>query len=258
MRRLLRSLLLRAARTGPGKRAIASVIVADPELASRPMRMATATRSRFADVESWPERLDGFEDLAFLFTSSPLNAGVVSMTIAEAAYLYRLVHGLGRATVAEIGRFQGGSTLIIASALAPGSRLFSYDTHVRRMPDYTGAEMDKAVRETLRRYGLADRVELLVEDSTHAIPPGPCDLVFVDGDHTYAGVRADYDHWRAHVKSGGHLLLHDAVCRGVLTTGEESVVQLVAEITRDDAADWEPRAGADSLAHFVRRCTDAS
>jgi len=252
MRRLLRSLLLRAARTGVGRRTIASVIVAEPELAARPMRMATATRSRFADVESFPQRLDGFEDLAFLFTSSPLNAGIVSMTIGEAAYVYRLAHGLGRATVAEIGRFQGGSTLIIASALAPGSRLCSYDTHLRRTPDYTGADMDAALLETLQRYDLADRVELVVEDSTRAIPPGPCDLVLVDGDHTYAGVRADYEHWRPYVRSGGHVLFHDAVCRGVLTTGEESIARLVDEIESDDALYFDRRIGADSLAHFVR------
>lgn len=220
------------------------------------MRMATATRSRFAHVDTWPEAINGFEDLAFLFTSSPLNMGIVSMTIAEAAYLFRLVKSLGRSTVAEIGRFQGGSTLIIAGALAPGSTLHSYDTHQRRSPDYTGADMDAALEDALRRYSRREAVHLRVEDSKAVEDPPLCDLVFIDGDHTYAGVRADFVHWRSHIRPGGHLLFHDAVFRGVLTSGEHDSARLMEEIVRDDGAYFEAWAGADSLAHFVR--TDVS
>jgi predicted O-methyltransferase YrrM len=253
LKRLLRRVVLALAQTPAARRLIASVIVDEPSLAVRPMRMATSSRSRFTCVDEWPQRLDGFEDLAFLFTSSPLNMGIVSMTIAEAAYLYRLVTDLPEgAHVVEIGRYQGGSTFVIASALPSGGTLVSYDTHVNRTADYTGAEMDHALREALRRYGCADRVQLLVEDSTGAAG-GSSDLIFVDGDHTYAGVRADYDHWSDRVKPGGHLLFHDAVLRGELSSGEADSARLVAEIARDDADRFESLSGADSLAHFRRR-----
>jgi len=252
VKRALRRSLWTAAHPGLGRRAIASVIVQDATLALRPMRMATATSSRFASVETWPDSIRGFEDLAFLFTSSPLNMGIVSMTFAEVAYLFRLVRSLRSATVAEIGRYQGGSTLVIAAALGSGGRLYSYDTHRRRTPDYTGADMDAALADVLKRYGLAEGVNLLVEDSTAAEPPGACDLVFVDGDHTYEGVRADYEHWRGYVRPGGHLLFHDAVLRGVLSSGEPDSARLVREIEHDDGGAFERREGADSLAHFVR------
>jgi predicted O-methyltransferase YrrM len=251
-KQLLRRLLLGIARSSMGERMIASVLVHEPQLAVRPLRMATAGRSRFARVDAWPERLDGFEDLAFLFTSTPLNMGIVSMTIGEGAYLFGLVRRLGPGTVVEIGRYQGGSTVIAAAALAPGGRLYSYDTHGRRTDDYTGSDMDAALSDTLRRYGRADNVVLLVEDSATTEVPGPCDLILVDGDHTYRGVRADYEHWRPHLRAGGHLLLHDAVRNGRLSTGEESVARLVAEIERDDAVYFERRQGVDSFAHFVR------
>ena len=39
---------------------------------------------------------------------------------------------------------------------------------------------------------------------------GPVDLVFVDGDHAEAATRLDWELWRPHVVSGGHLVFHDA------------------------------------------------
>lgn len=38
---------------------------------------------------------------------------------------------------------------------------------------------------------------------------GPVDLVFVDGDHTYAGARGDIETWWAHLKPGGLMAIHD-------------------------------------------------
>lgn len=252
LRRFAGRLLHAGAASPVGRRLLASVIFHDPSLALRPMRMATATRARFAYVPRWPSSLDAFEDLAFLFTSSPLNMGIVSMTFAEAAYLFRIVRSLGAATIVEIGRFQGGSTTIIATAMAPGSTLYSYDTHLRRTETYTGADMDRALLETLRRYGRDVGVRLLLEDSASAALVGPCDLIFVDGDHTYSGVRTDYEHWRDALRPGGHLLFHDAAFDGILSTGEGDSVRLVAEIERDDGRWFERREGADSLVHFVR------
>ena len=64
-----------------------------------------------------PIALDGFEDLTFLFTSTILAHGVASLRLDEAAFLYRLVRDTQPETVVEIGRYRGGSTVIIAAAL---------------------------------------------------------------------------------------------------------------------------------------------
>jgi hypothetical protein len=39
---------------------------------------------------------------------------------------------------------------------------------------------------------------------------GPVDLVFIDGDHSEAGVRADWDGWHGFVEPGGAVVFHDA------------------------------------------------
>ena len=39
--------------------------------------------------------------------------------------------------------------------------------------------------------------------------PGGWDIIFVDGNHTREGVRADYETYKGMVRSGGWLVLHD-------------------------------------------------
>ena len=83
-------------------------------------------------------------------------------------------------------------------------------------------------------------------------PSRPCALIFVDGDHTYDGARADYVRWRELVAPGGDILFHDAVDVGGYGNHYPGITRLVAEIERDDAS-LERQPDAGSIAHFMRR-----
>ncbi len=219
------------------RRLFAEIAVADRERRGSDLR----------HVREWPDRLDGFEDLTFLFTSTILAHGVASLRLDEAAYLYRLVHGSQPPTAVEIGRFRGGSTVIIATALEHGV-LHSYDLDTRQGRD--GKELDRQLAGVLERYGLAERVQLHVADSRSAEPPTEAiDLLFVDGDHSETGVRADFEHWSPRLRPGGHLLFHDAVDAPdfvpPFAAGPARVIEGIG-------AGYEQQAGAGSLAHFVR------
>ena len=206
---------------------------------------------RFADAR-WPAQATGFEDLDFLFTSSQLDHGIASLRFDEAAFLFRTVRSLGRATIAELGRFKGGSTFLIAVAMAPGSELWSYDLHVEAPAGTTGEALDADLVAALERYDLGG-VHVIVGDTrTVDPPPSPLDLLFVDADHRYAGARADFERWRAFVRPGGHVLLHDAVDTGGWGTTYPGVRRLVAEIERSRGP-FERADGAGTIAHFVRR-----
>jgi predicted O-methyltransferase YrrM len=241
LRHLVKQALGAAGRTGVGKNLVNAAVKADP--GSR----------RYTTVEQWPESLEGFEDLAFLFSSNQLSHGIASLQLDEAALLYRLArHVSPGAAVAEIGRFKGGSTLLLASALPEGAELWSYDLHLALREDLSGPELDRELSEALARFGLSERVHLLVADSRVADPPPrPCELVFVDGDHSYEGARADYERWREQVAPGGHLLFHDAVDTGGYGNHYPGVVRLMAEVSANPELERQPDAG--SIAHFVRR-----
>ena len=241
LRDSLKRVAARAGRSTVGKNLIHATVLEDPG------------RARYSNVERWPERLEGFEDLAFLFSSNQLSHGIASLQLDEAALLYRLArHVSPGAAVAEIGRFKGGSTLLLAGALPEGAELWSYDLHVALRADLSGPDLDRELGAALERFGLSDRVHLLVADSRVAEPPPrACELVFVDGDHTYEGARADYERWRTLVAPGGHLLFHDAVDTGGYGNHYPGVVRLMSEVTADRELERQPDAG--SIAHFVRR-----
>jgi predicted O-methyltransferase YrrM len=237
VRERLKHLVRSAGRTAAGRNLIHAAVLRDP------------STMRFRNVEQWPERVRGFEDLAFLFSSNQLNHGVASLQIDEAALLYRLARDARDGPFAEIGRFKGGSTVIFASALPDGAELWSYDLHVALRPDMPGAALDAELRDALTRLGLAEKVHLVVADSRTVDPPSQSiEVLFVDGDHTYEGASADFERWGAFVRPGGHVLFHDAVDTGGYGNVYPGVARAVAEI----GDGWTRVDGAGSIAHFVK------
>ena len=247
---LARSVVGRFARTELGRRTISWLALADPEQAMATVAWLAARDSGFANVQTWPESVRGFEDLAFLFSSNRANMGIASLALDEAAYLFRIAREPGIETIVEIGRFRGGSTFLIAAAMGERARLYSYDTHGKLgAPD----RADEPLRGALSRYGLDSRVEIVVADSTTAEAPAtPCDLVFIDGDHSYAGARADFEHWRDFLRPGGHLLFHDAAHERPFVSAYEGSVAVAEEIAREEAHSFRRVPAPGSLADFVR------
>ncbi len=246
LRSLVARPVLSAARSTWGSRVVGQTVKW-----SMTLTVDVAPDASFAGVECWPERLAGFEDLDFLFTSTPLDYGIAQLRFDEAAFLYRTARNAPPGVVAEIGRYRGGSTLLLAAAVPEGGRVVSYDAYA--VPGVDGAALDAELSRALDRYGLLERVELAVADSKTVAPPGECEVVLVDGDHTYEGVRADYDHWKTHVVAGGHLLFHDAPDPTSATAvGCEPVGRLVREIERDDRELFRRAGQVGSIAHFIR------
>jgi len=103
----------------------------------------------------------------------------------------------------------------------------------------------KATGVTESRIGSANRRSASVTSP----PPGELALLFIDGDHSYEGAKADFDRWSAFVRPGGHMLLHDAVDTG----GYGNVYPGVARLAGEIGAGWVRQPGAGSIAHFVKR-----
>jgi predicted O-methyltransferase YrrM len=239
IRSTTRRALLLAARSGFGTRALHLIAALGPRI---------NRGAWYSTVDAWPAELRGFDDLAFLFSSNQLHHAIISMSVHEGALLWRRAHGLRDGTVAEIGRSKGGSTLLLAAALGEGSHVYSYDLHVKAT---AGAVSDAELRTVLERYGLADRVTLVVGDSrTAEPPPAPCELVLVDGNHSYEGVRADFEAWHDRVCPGGHMLFHDAV-GGQLSRPHDGVIRFVEELERQGRG-FVRRDAAGTLVDFER------
>jgi len=194
-------------------------------------------------------RVEGFHDLVPLFTCHAATRGFVQLDLDEGAHLYRLALEAAKRSpaprVLEIGRAKGGSTLIMAAGIGQAGKVISADL---TPPD------DAYLRNLLSKAGLADRVELLVGDSRKMpLPEGLFDLVFIDGDHEYEGVKADWGRVKKLARAGADALFHDAGCGRALAHPFPGCARLVSEIATAEAAAWLRRADVGSLAHFVKK-----
>jgi predicted O-methyltransferase YrrM len=67
-------------------------------------------------------------------------------------------------------------------------------------------------KHVTRKARAADRVRFVKRLSPQAAEtiPGEVDFLFVDGDHSLAGIRCDWETWAPRIRTGGILALHDS------------------------------------------------
>ena len=157
------------------------------------------------------------------------------LTTADARLLYALAHhGPQRGAVVEIGSAWGRSTVVLASASkrAARERVYAIDPHtgdpwwlarVSRDPSSdlvadglmaSGASFSSLddFRAAPRRFDVEDYVSPVVATSNEAaeqLDTGPIRLLYVDGLHSYEGVRDDIKNWVPRVVKGGIIVFDD-------------------------------------------------
>lgn len=147
-----------------------------------------------------------FADLAWLFTSNNQNRGILRQNFDEAALLWRAVRA-SRGPILEIGRRHGGSTVLLINASA-GRPVTSIDL---------APAHNEACEAAFQEIAASDptRIELVVGDSRKPMSGRTWGFMFVDGDHTYEGVKADVcAHWNELRETDGvaaSVVFHDAV-----------------------------------------------
>jgi predicted O-methyltransferase YrrM len=130
----------------------------------------------------------------------------------ESALLAELARGRRRAV--EVGVYEGSSALVLARALPLDAELHLVEPFGTGMEFWEPADeyAVKAVvaRATRRRGG--PQVHWHVQTSEDAASGwlAPVDLVFIDGDHSEAACRLDWELWSPHVAPGGVVIFHDA------------------------------------------------
>ena len=134
--------------------------------------------------------------------------------VEESAWLYRAAGD--RARIVEIGSFRGKSAVMLAKGSAGvGGRLLCIDPHINAI----GTEKTRFSRSdhdvfvaTITRHAVADRVTKWTKTSAEAaaVYDGqPIDLLWIDGDHSYRGIKSDLSMWKRYVRVGGMVAAHD-------------------------------------------------
>ncbi len=136
----------------------------------------------------------------FLHSKTTIPTEFMRMEPWEGEYLFMLA-ARAKQGVVEIGRFNGGSLFLMASA-NDQVPLYSVDI---------APQNDDLLKSLLEGHEIGANANIIVGDSqnTKYDEIGPVDLLFVDGDHSYVGCTKDLENWFEKVVPGGHIVLHD-------------------------------------------------
>lgn len=114
------------------------------------------------------------------------------------------------ATVAvEIGVFEGVNTVVIGKTIKSAGKLYGIDPFFRGR---LGVCFHKYITKlNLRRNKVSEKVVLIEKLSTEAVSDVPVsfDFIFIDGDHSYEGIKNDWEQYSHKVVKGGIIALHD-------------------------------------------------
>jgi predicted O-methyltransferase YrrM len=181
-----------------------------------------------------------FDELFWLFNCDRDNRDIIRMDFDEAATLYQLAKHLGPGPVRglEIGRWDGGSTFLIAAALPEDGKLISIDKDLK-------SELKAKTR--LAEHGLHTKVAFITANSDDVNPCGPYDFIFIDGDHSYDGVKRDHLRFGAHVRVGGFIAHHDMARERKNATQMKGPAQLRSEIIANNSLQLYHEKGSLSI-----------
>jgi predicted O-methyltransferase YrrM len=117
----------------------------------------------------------------------------------------------GRRRLAEIGVYQGVTTSCLASVMSPQGRYFAIDPYP---PGRMGVNFDSWIASNEVSRGAKGSVHWIRAIGAEAarnpqVQSEPFDFLFIDGDHSYEGLRSDWEAWRPLIAPGGIVGLHD-------------------------------------------------
>jgi hypothetical protein len=128
------------------------------------------------------------------------------------------------AVILEIGTWSGRSAVVeLRGALA------AHHSHGKPLPQFYGIDVDPGAtirtHDTLSKAGLQDHVLIYHGNLAAFIQDVPIvpTMVFVDGDHTYQGVRSDLRLLRGFLQPGTPVFCHDYYLDGVRQAVAESI-----------------------------------
>ncbi|MBI5364755.1 MAG: class I SAM-dependent methyltransferase [Planctomycetes bacterium] len=169
--------------------------------------MNPPTIARSASADPWSELLDTVESVEGWLARSEARL------LAELAGTIAPPH-----CALEIGNYRGRSTVALGLGArgGKGARVYSVDPHhefIGARGGRFGGEDQAQLYANLARTGVGPQVNVVGLDSiaaARAWSSANVALFFVDGDHRYEAVRADFEAWRPHMAPRAQVLFDDA------------------------------------------------
>jgi predicted O-methyltransferase YrrM len=155
-------------------------------------------------------------------------------TEAERDCLVR--HAAGRKRLAEIGVWHGVTTRLLRKAMSPNGILFAIDPFPVGRLRFSAQRVVARLGVNRIRNGQAAWLRMAGADACKepSVLAGPIDFLFIDGDHTYDGLKGDWEGWNGLIASGGVIGLHDSRPTPTRPIHDAGSVRYTAEVISKD------------------------
>lgn len=139
------------------------------------------------------------------------------ISFEEAIYLYFLAKNVREGSIVEVGSYRGRSTVFLGRGSIDGQSIpvYAVDPHkdfVGVLGGVFGPKDRTAFYKAMLTNDCSEIVSLINLSTEFFVSSWkePVSLLWVDGDHSYAGVKRDVDCWLPHLQSGGIIAFDDA------------------------------------------------
>lgn len=144
---------------------------------------------------------------------SPFPPGQIRSEIS--AFITRVARRKPQ-TVLEIGAGEGGTLMLLAMAAAPDATIISVDLPHGAFgggPSWKGIYFERFAVSSQRMHLLRvnSHAPTTLQRVREILADRQLDVLFIDGDHTYRGVKADWEMYGPLVARDGLVGLHDIV-----------------------------------------------
>jgi predicted O-methyltransferase YrrM len=130
--------------------------------------------------------------------------------------LYGAVRAMRPEVVVEIGSARGMSTCIMGAArrINEKGKVYAIDPNTPNdwSEFHTGGDNYEFLKARVHEYGLDDWCEIIRKTSGEAGKDWkrPIDFLFIDGDHSYAGVKLDFETFSPYLTERAVVAFHDS------------------------------------------------
>ncbi len=140
------------------------------------------------------------------------------ITYDEAVLLYELAKKVKDGCIVEVGSYRGRATVALGRGSMDGNQVpvFAIDPH-ETFTGILGGQFGSQDRgEFYRAMLMSDcyKVVRLINLSSEKISPNwdkKIGLLWIDGDHTYEGVKRDFDCWEKHLTEDSSVVFDDSL-----------------------------------------------
>jgi len=188
----------------------------------KPWKIEYASWQWGGNIEAILKKRDIVQTQNIDLAQKAMLIGAIQKPVELSAFI-ELIRGLELKTVIEIGTAKGGVFYALCQLASVFAKLISIDLPGGEFGG--GYTAEDAIR--FKEFGKSKQKLHFIRKDSHQEPTkiavkkamgeDKADLLFIDGDHTYEGVKSDFDMYSPLVRQGGLIAFHD-ICHHTTIT----------------------------------------